>query len=55
MSVSAAHNLKGCLCRNDLGLPLMPGNSARETSIIKQLPNDKVWRHSAEERTRTQN
>lgn len=47
--------LKGCLCRNSLGLPLLPGNRARETSIMKLLPNDKVWRHSAEEHTCTQN
>lgn len=28
-------------------LPLLPGNSAKETSIMKPLPKDSVWRHSA--------
>lgn len=28
-------------------LPLLPGNSAKQTSIMKPLPKDNVWRHSA--------
>lgn len=36
------------LCMNIFSLPLLPGNSARATSIMNPLPNDKVWRHSAE-------
>lgn len=32
-----------CVCgRNSIGLPLLPGNSARDTSIMNPLPNDKV-------------
>lgn len=30
-----------------LSLPLLLGNSAKETSIMKPLPKDNVWRHSA--------
>lgn len=37
-----------CLSKKSLGLPPLPGNRARETSIMKLLQNDKVWRHLAE-------
>ena len=40
-----------CVRAFHTGLPLLPGNSTRDTSIMKPLPNDNVWRLSAEEDT----